>query len=206
MASHLTADLLLRNGKIASLDQQDRFATAVAVWNGRIIAVGSDASVESLRGPGTRTIDLHGRTVVPGIIDSHCHADMHAIVLRRWHDIGWPTVKSIDELLSLVAAKTAALPDGEILLAFGYNDQKCGGYPTRDQLDLVSRGRPVWLYRTDHHIAILNTAALRRFGIAEETADPPHGRFDRDPATGRMTGLLREMAAWTLEARLKDAY
>ena len=96
MGHRLTADLILENGKIATLDALDRFATAVASWQGRIVAVGSDGDVEPLSGPGTRVIDLGGRTVVPGVIDSHCHADMHAIVLRRWHDIGWPTVKSVD--------------------------------------------------------------------------------------------------------------
>jgi hypothetical protein len=206
MTDRFSADLVLRNGKIATLDHHGRFASALAAWNGHVIAVGRDEDIDALAGAATRVVDLHGRTVVPGIIDSHCHADMHSIVLQRWVDIGWPTVKSVDEALALVESKTAALPPGRILLAFGYNDQKCGGYPTRDQLDRISRDRPVWLYRTDHHIAVLNTAALRFFGVSEDAADPPHGRFDRDPLTGRMTGLLREMAAWGLEARLKDSY
>ena len=200
------AELILRNGRIATLDPGNRRVQAAAVWRGRILASGDDAEVAALAGPDTRIVDLDGRTAVPGLIDSHCHPDSHALTLLRWRDIGWPQIRSVAEMLAFVERESARLGDGEWLLAFGYNDQKCGGYPTREALDAVSHGRPVWLYRTDHHIAVVNTAMLRAFGVSEDAADPPHGRYDRDPATGRMTGLLREMAAWTLEERIKTDY
>lgn len=206
MSATATADLILRRGRIVTLDRRSRVCQAIAIWRDRILAVGSDGEVDALRGPATHVVDLAGRTVVPGLIDSHCHPDIHAINLLRWTDIGWPAVRSVADMLAMVAAKTATAAPGGWFLGFGYNDQKCGGYPTRDQLDAVSHGRPVWLYRTDSHIAILNSAALAAFGVPEAAEDPDHGRYDRDPVTGRMTGLLREMAAWNLEQQLKNDY
>lgn len=206
MPASVAADLLLQNAKVSTLDSQNSKAQAIAVWRDRILAVGSDAELADLAGPRTKRIDLGGKRVIPGIIDSHCHPDGHAISLLRWIDVGWPAVKSVDETLALVKAKTAALPPDEPLLGFGYNDQKCGGYPSREQLDAVSNGRPVWLYRTDHHIAIVNSKMLERMRVPEAVNNPPHGQFDRDPATGKLTGLLREMAAWSLEERFKETY
>lgn len=202
----IAADFILHNARIATMDKRGSAAEALAVWHGRILAVGRDADILNLAGPGTRKLDAGGRRAVPGLIDSHCHPDLHAMSLLRWVDIGYPRVKTVEEALTLVRAETAKLAPGEWLLAFGYNDQKCGGYPSRAQLDAAGNGRPVWVYRTDHHIAILNSEAFRAMGVAEGVNDPPHGRFDRDPATGKLTGLIREMAAWDLEQRLKDNY
>jgi predicted amidohydrolase YtcJ len=188
------------------MDGSARTADAVAVWHGRILAVGTDDEIDGLIGKSTRKIDLAGRTVVPGIVDSHCHPDHHAIDLLHWRQIGWPEIRSVDDMLKMVERECATMkPDG-MFRGFGYNDQKCGGYPTRDQLDAVSNNVPVWLYRTDGHIAIVNSATLRHFGVAEDATDPRHGQYDRHPETGRMTGLLREMAAWDLDARMKRDY
>ena len=185
----IAADLILQNGKIATLNTTSAQAQAMAVWQGRILAIGSNSDVAGLAGPGTKTIDLKGRRVVPGIIDSHCHPDSHAISLLRWTDVGPSAIKSVDELLQFVHKRTSELAPDKPLLGFCYNDKKQGGYPTREQLDAVSNGRPVWIYRTDHHIAVLNTPMLTAMGVGDNTHNPPHGQFDRDPKTGRMTGL-----------------
>ncbi|MGH6719396.1 MAG: amidohydrolase, partial [Alphaproteobacteria bacterium] len=190
---------ILVNGKVVTMDGEGRVAQAVAVWRDRILAVGDNRAIGALKGPETETIDLAGRTVIPGIIDSHCHPDSHAAHQVKWHDIGFPTIRSVDDVLAKVKRVTATLPDGEWFLGFGYDDQKCGGYPSRDQLDAAGHGRPVWLYRTDGHIAIVNSPVLAFAGVGEDAPDPPHGRYDRDPRTGRMTGLLREMAAWDID-------
>jgi len=200
------ADLILHNGRIATLDVSGSETEAVAVWRGRILATGKTSDILGLAGPRTRRIDLAGRRVVPGIVDSHCHPDSHAISLLRWNYAGFPTVKSVADLLALVQGKARSLPAGEPLLCFGYNDQKSGGYPSRRQLDEAAGDRPVWIYRTDHHIAIVNSAMLTAMRVPEGVNNPPHGQFDRDPATGKLTGLMREMAAWSLEERFKDSY
>lgn len=202
----LHADLVFLNAKLVTLDSGQHVHSAMAVWQGRILAVGSDAEIEELVGPATKRIDLGGRTAVPGLIDSHCHPDSHAIKLEKWANIGWPEVGSVGEMLAMVERANASLPPETWFQGFGYNDQKCGGYPTRAQLDAVAPTRPVWLYRTDGHIAVVNTALLRAFGVDEDTLDPPHGHYLRDPDSGLMTGVLCESAAWNLDARLKEEY
>ncbi len=202
----LSADLILKNGRIATLDDGESVAEAVACWNGRIIAVGSDGDADALAGPGTRTVDLGGKTAIPGIIDSHCHPDAHAINEYLWEDVGPEATESIEALLNLIDSKTAAMGPGEMFRGQGWNDQKCGGYPTREQLDKAGNGKPVWIGRTDHHIAVVNSATFEHFGVAEDVENPPHGQYDRDPETGKLTGLMREMAAWDLEGQMKQAY
>ena len=206
MKAPFHADLVLLNGKLVTLDAAGSVYSAMAAWQGRILALGSDAELESLVGPATKRLDLGGRTVIPGLIDSHCHPDSHAVKLEKWVHIGWPQVRSVSEMLDMVERANACLPPQAWFQGFGYNDQKCGGYPTRAELDAVAPERPVWLYRTDGHIAVVNTALLRAFGVAQDAPDPPHGQYLRDPETGRMTGVLRERAAWDLDERLKEAY
>ena len=203
---HPRADLLLVNARVVTLDGHDTRAESVAVWRDRILAVGSDADLDALAGPATRRIDCDGRTLLPGIIDSHCHPDHHAIKLEFWDDFGFPTVRSVEDTLSLVRRLHQRLPAGRFIRGFGYNDKKCGGYPTRDELDAAAPGRPVYIGRTDGHIAVVNTPLLRHFRVGEDTPDPPHGQYLRDPESGRMTGVLREWAAWHIDAAFKDAY
>lgn len=200
------ADLLLENARVATLDANDTFASAVAVWRDRILAVGDNGELAALAGPQTRRIDCGGRTLVPGLIDSHSHPDHHAIKLEFWDDFSWPTVTNIEQTLSRVAQMHRQLPPGRFVRGFGYDDRKCGGYPTREQLDAAAPGRPVYLGRTDGHIAVVNSALLEHFRIGDDTPDPAHGEYLRDPASGRMTGVLREWAAWNIDAAFKDEY
>ncbi|MGE0718445.1 MAG: amidohydrolase [Alphaproteobacteria bacterium] len=190
----LAADLVLRNGRIVTLDPADRVVTALAVRDGRIVAAGRDAEMEALAGPGTRTIDLAGRTAIPGIVDSHCHPDSYAARLARWHDVGPANVASREGLLAQIAAACRALPPDRWFAGYRFNDHKSGGFPTRAELDAAAAGRPVFLLRTDGHLGVANSAAFRACGIADDAADPDFGRFDRHPVTGDFTGLLRETA------------
>ncbi len=204
--SALKADLILRRGNVATLDDHETRAEAVACWGGRIVAVGSDDEVMAWRGEATNVLDLEGRTVIPGLIDSHCHPDSHAITATLWEEVKPGRIGSVDVMVKLVEDKTATMADGEWFRAFGYDDRKCGGYPTLEQLDAVSHGKPVYIGRTDGHIAVVNTAMLRSFDIADDAVDPPHGRYDRDEVTGRMTGLLREAAARQMILKMNEAY
>ncbi|MBT5434005.1 MAG: amidohydrolase [Rhodospirillaceae bacterium] len=201
----IAADLILKNGRFVTLDAAGLTAEAVACWNGRILAVGSQSDAEAFAGPKTHTIDLGGQTVIPGLIDSHCHPDTHAITTTLWHDVKPDSTGTIDELLTLVKSETAKLAGDAMFLGWGWNDKKCGGYPTIDQLDQASPDRPVYIGRTDGHIAIVNSAMLRRMDIADDATDPPHGAYDRDPQTGRMTGLLREATAKAIHRKIYDS-
>lgn len=181
----ISADLILINGRVATLDEAETVVEAVACWNGRIVATGTSDDIAALAGPATRTVDLNGRTVVPGLIDSHCHPDSHAIIATRWHDVKPERTGSIDALLTLVREQTAGMDDDDLFIAWGWNDKKCGGYPSLVQLDEVSHGRAVYIGRTDGHIAVVNTAMLRRMGIPDDAPDPPHGVYDRYPRQRR---------------------
>ncbi|MDA0220444.1 MAG: amidohydrolase [Proteobacteria bacterium] len=202
--TRISADLILKNGRIATLDADETVVQAAACWNGRIVALGSDGDAEAFAGPGTRTIDLKGATVIPGLIDSHCHPDAHAITSTLWEDVKPEAVKSVDELLALVRQAASARKPGDPVLAWGWNDKKCGGYPLIDQLDKAAGDVPVYIGRTDGHIAVVNTAMLRAMGIPDDAKDPPHGAYDRHPDTGKMTGLLRESTAKDVVRRIND--
>jgi hypothetical protein len=189
------ADLILHNGKIATFDSMDSFMEAVAAKYGRVIKVGNNEEVLALAAPETEVIDLTGRRVLPGLIDSHCHADQHALLLHKWYRVGWPVVKSIPALLDLIHQKTSRTPPDIWFLGFGYNDKKVGGYPTIGDLDKAAGGLPVFILRTDHHVGLANRAACALCCVDRNTPDPPFGQFDRDPLTGELTGLMRETAA-----------
>jgi len=201
----IAADLILKNGRFVTLDAAGSTAEAVACWNGRILAVGNESDARAFAGPGTTTVDLGGQTVIPGLIDSHCHPDAHAITTTLWHDVKPASTGSIDALLALVKDAAARLPDDGMVLAWGWNDKKCGGYPTIDQLDAASPERPVYIGRTDGHIAVVNSAMLRRMGVSQDAQDPPHGAYDRHPETGRMTGLLREATAKAIHRKIYES-
>ncbi|MCC7271528.1 MAG: amidohydrolase family protein, partial [Alphaproteobacteria bacterium] len=190
----LAADLVLRNGRIVTLDAADRTVQALAARDGRIVATGSDADIEGITGPGTEVIDLAGRTAIPGIVDSHCHPDSYAARLARWHDVGPANVAGRAALLDRIAAACRALPPDGWFAGYRFNDHKSGGFPTRAELDAAGGGRPVFLLRTDGHLGVANTAGFRACGIADDAPDPAFGRFDRHPVTGAFTGLLRETA------------
>jgi len=201
----IAADLILKNGRFVTMDNADSTAEAVACWNGRILAVGSAAEAEAFAGPNTKTMDLGGKTVIPGLIDSHCHPDAHAITCTLWADVKPDATDSIDELLALVKSTTASMSGQEMFLAWGWNDKKCGGYPTIDQLNAASPDIPVYIGRTDGHIAIVNSAMLKRMDVPADAEDPPHGAYDRDPETGEMTGLLREATAKRIHRKIYES-
>ncbi len=205
MGSALSADTVLLSGKIATLDDDNRFVEALAARDGRLVALGRDSEVEPLIGPGTEVIDLEGRTAIPGIVDSHCHADSYAIRYLKHTPLNPPIIKSVDELLALVKRKTAESPPDAWFIGYRYNDQKVGGYPSLADLDRVSHGRPVLIVRTDHHLGIANSRACEICGISRDTPDPPFGRIDRHPETGELTGLMRESAAQLFKDKIAES-
>lgn len=204
IAAPFPADLILHHGKIATFDSKDSFVDAVAAKYERIIKVGDNDEVLALAGPETEVIDLGGRTVLPGLIDSHCHPDQHALFVMKWHNLGWPNVRSISECLDLIRERTIGKPLDSWFLGFGYDDKKVGGYPTIDQLDEAADGRPLLILRSCHHIALVNRAACALCGVDESTPNPPFGQFDHDRQTGELTGLMRETACRIFLERIRE--
>ncbi|MBM3522542.1 MAG: amidohydrolase family protein, partial [Alphaproteobacteria bacterium] len=177
MALH--ADLILRSGRIATMARDRRTVSALAAHRGHIVALGADHEIADLGGPGTRVVDLQGRTVVPGIVDSHAHPDSYAIRLAKWHRVGPEAIATRDELLALIDRTTKAGASDRWFAGYRFDDRKTGGYPTQVELDRAGNGRPVYILRTDGHLALANSAAFAACGIGGNAEDPPFGRFDR---------------------------
>lgn len=194
MAAELKADLILKNGNIATMRSDGDTVDAVAVKDGKIIAMGGTGDVQPFAGSNTRTIDLSGKTVIPGIVDSHCHPDSYAARITRWQDVSPGRIQSKDALLSRIADVCADLADGEWFSGYRLNENKSGGYPTIEELDDVTGDHPLFILRTDGHIGVANSRAFEMCGITTDTPNPDFGQFDKRD-DGSFTGLVRETAA-----------
>ena len=190
----IEADLVLINGKIITVDKEDSIVEAVAVKDNRIIATGPTSKVNKLVGEGTEVIDLGGKTVLPGLIDTHTHPNGAAV---RLYEINCrsPPVKSISEILEMVAAKAAELEPGKWIRGTNYNDIKLEDkrHITRWELDEAAPENPVFISKETGHLYVVNSRALELAGITKDTPDPPGGSIDRD-VSGIPTGLLYETA------------
>jgi len=200
------ADLILVGGRVLTVDAQDRVAEAIAIRDGRILAVGTAAEIERLAGPGTERIDLAGRTATPGLIDAHAHFSQGGLVRLTHLALGYPDVKSVAELVARVGERAAALQPGEWILGRGWDEGKYAGrrMVTAADLDAVSGGHPAWLVHTTGHYGVANSAALALAGITQGTPDPPGGQIDRD-ADGHPTGVLKETAMTLVADRVPRA-
>jgi predicted amidohydrolase YtcJ len=183
-----TADLIVHNGKILTVDAKDTVVRAVAVKGDRILAVGSDAAILKHRGPATRLIDAKGHTVMPGLYDSHTHP-LGAALSELDEEL--PYLQSLEDVFAYIRKKAAKLPDQEwIVLRFAFPTRlKEARFPTRAELDKAAPKHPV-LYNAGP-ASLVNSMALKVSGITRATKNPANGVVVRDPATGEPTGMLR---------------
>jgi len=188
----LYADLALLNGKVLTMDADDSVAEAVATKGGRILRVGSNDEVSQVVGERTDVHDLAGKTVIPGLIDSHMHPGSYGVFWIRGVKCG-PDIESMDELVSRIRKKAEASPEDAWILGYALDDVKLGRYPTLQELDEAAPQNPLYIVRRDGHIGVANSLALQRACIDQDTPDPPHGKIDRD-GEGSPTGVLRESA------------
>ncbi|MBL8998343.1 MAG: amidohydrolase [Gemmatimonadetes bacterium] len=197
-------ELILVNGDIITMDPLAPRAQAVAIANGRLLAVGTDADIRALSRPGTRTIDLGGKVVIPGVIDGHNHPAYAGLRHLREVDCDLRSIGAIQSALRERASKT---PAGEWILGFKYDDTKTaeGRFLTRADLDAVSTTHPILVVHRGGHTAFVNSMAFARAGVTESTPDPVGGRFDRD-AAGKLTGRAAESAAEVIESAAARPY
>ncbi|RYD98746.1 MAG: hypothetical protein EOP61_15195, partial [Sphingomonadales bacterium] len=200
-ARTLPADVVLRHGTILTVDPVDHVVEALAVRDGRIVATGSDQSIQALIGPKTKVIDLAGRTATPGLIDTHAH--LRAGGIDELFHIDLTRTSSIADLLALVKARADATKPGEWVLGAGWNEGLLAEHraPTLAELDAVSGQHPVSLTSTTGHYLAVNSIALAMAHIDSTTASPEGGTIGRDSG-GRLTGLLKENAAMSLVRKL----
>lgn len=183
-----TAELVLAGGQVVTLDAAG-VTEAVAIADGRILAVGTTDEIEAHVGPNTRRVDLRGRSVLPGLADNHLHS------IGGGPGVDLSRTRSLDEVLAAIAERAAATPAGQVIVTNSdWHEGQLAEQrlPYRDDLDRAAPDHPVVVVRGGHEY-ILNSAALRRWSIAEETRDMPGGRIGRD-ADGRLNGELVDRA------------
>ena len=185
------ADLVFTNGAVYTVDAARRWAQAVAVRGGRIVAVGTDDDVRELVGPKTEVHDLKGRMLLPGFQDAHCHPPSAGLQMIQCDLSDAYTAAEYERIVRRYALEH---PDEEWIQGGGWSmDAFPGGTPTRDVLDRLVPDRPAFLPNRDGHGAWVNSKALELAGITGETPDPPDGRIERDER-GEPSGTLHEGA------------
>jgi hypothetical protein len=203
------ADLILRNGKIVTLDPVQPEVRSIAIRNGRIIAVGTGADSSRLKGPTTRIIDLGGKLAVPGFIEGHGH---FMGVGEAQMNLNLRTARNWDEIVAMVAAAAKTAKPGTWIMGRGFHQSKWDkvpepnvqGFPVHDALSKVSPNNPVWLTHASGHASMVNAAAMKAAEITADTPNPPGGEILKD-ANGQPTGLLNERAQGLLRPAY-DAY
>lgn len=197
----MQASLILENGRIATMRDREETVSAVALGGGRVLAVGEAEDMRSLRGPGTRVIDLQGRFACPGLIDAHAHVELGSYARDFWLDIRGA---SRAEALSSIAAAVAGHEDEWLVVQATYRQD----LPSREELDGIAPRTPI-VVRLSMHRLVANSTALRLSGIDRLTGDPAGSRIERGP-DGAPTGVIEEgfdlMAIPVADSgRLRDA-
>ncbi len=194
------AEFVLKNGKVFTVSEKNPQVQAVAVSEGKILALGTDEEIEQYIGPSTQVLDVNGKLVVPGFIDAHCHFSAGGNSLMKLDLRDARTIESIQERL---AERIEELPEGELVVAYASfpNPSLFGGlgWPTKEILDKVSPSNPVIIQRRGGHAVWVNSIALQRSGITIDTDPPLGGEIVKDPETGEPSGILKEAAQGLLK-------
>jgi predicted amidohydrolase YtcJ len=183
----------LTNGKIWTVNKAQPEAEALAIWHGRILAVGRSADLQPLAGPGTRVIDLKGRRVVPGFYDSHVHLLGSGL---RLNEVALKDAKDEAEFGRRLREFDRKLPRDRWLLGGEWDHDRtlAGTLPSAALLDKYVPDRPVFLRRYDGHMAVVNSRVLKLAGITAQTPDPAGGVIYHKPGSKEPTGILRDNA------------
>lgn len=188
-----SADTLLVHARIYTVNPKMPWAEAVAVREGKIIAVGSDDAIAAYRGSSTKIIDAKQHMVLPGLVDAHVHFLAGAAVLQQ---VSLNEAKTVAEFQKAIKGYADAHPENRWIQGMGWVYSVFGksGLPDKKLVDAVVADRPVYLLAYDGHTSLANSKALQAAGINRNTPDPPNGIIVRDAATGEPTGVLKEAA------------
>jgi len=191
-------ELILYNGNFWTVDPRQPRAQAVAISGGRFLAIGSNEEVLPLAAGNAKKIDLGGKTVLPGFIDAHSHPAEAGLSHLRMVDCD---LRSVADILNALHERAAKTPSGEWVLGFKYDDTKTSeGRPlTRAELDATVPDHPAFVQHRGGHTAWVNSQAIKLAKIDDHTPDPAGGMYDHDPATGHLTGRVRENGRVTFE-------
>ncbi len=184
------ADLILQNGPVY-LGLKEGYASAVALWAGKVLATGTPADMAPLIGPGTKVIDLAGRMATPGLYEAHLHLLPLGLTMKEL-DIRPRFVRTLDGLLEMIAQAAAKAKPGEWILARGYDhfELDVKRHPHRTELDRAAPDNPVYIVRACGHLSVANSLALKLAGVDETTPVPAGGAIEQ--VNGVLTGLMAE--------------
>ena len=213
-AAAVTADTIYSGGQIITVNDQQPSAEAVAVKDGKIIAVGNKDEVMKTAGEGTRQVDLAGKTMLPGFVDAHGHAYAIGLQASTANLLPAPdgtgnSVAAIQELLTNWAANNKQVVEQVGWIAgFGYDDSQLADkrHPTRDDLDKVSKDIPVIIIHQSGHLGVANSKALEIAGVNSETKNPKGGAFRRKPNSNEPNGVCEEYAFFYILSKLAERF
>ncbi|MGA9304565.1 MAG: amidohydrolase family protein [Candidatus Sulfotelmatobacter sp.] len=190
--SRPSADLIITNAKIWTVDASQPLAQAVAVLGDRIVAVGSTSAVDAWRGPNTKVIDAAGKLVLPGFNDAHVHFVSGG---EQLDNVQLKDVTNPQEFARRIAERAKITPQGEWVQGGNWDETKWDppNMPTKEMIDALTPDTPVFVSRYDGHMGLANSVALRLAGITAQTPDPPGGTIVHD-AQGNPTGALKDAA------------
>jgi predicted amidohydrolase YtcJ len=188
-----TAQTVFVNANVYTMNERQPRAEAIAVKGDRIVFVGANADAKKYQAAETKTIDLAGKTVVPGLTDSHCHIFG---IGEREMNLNLEGAETLENFLAKVKERVAKTERGKWITGRGWIETfwKPPQFPTRADLDKIAPDNPVFLTRADGHAALANSAALRIARIEKETPNPFGGEILRDKQTGEATGMLLDHA------------
>lgn len=192
LAQNQAVEIIFINGKLWTVDKSRPTAEAVAVLNGRILAVGSTKEISSHIGKGTKVVDLKGKSMLPGFIDNHTHFLSGGFQLQN---VDLRYAKNEKEFAELLRQRAQKYPHRWITGGDWDHDTWPGGnLPSKELIDAFTPWTPIFVNRYDGHMALVNSYVLRLAGITKETPDPPGGTIVRDAKTGEPTGVLKDEA------------
>jgi predicted amidohydrolase YtcJ len=202
VAAQQKADSIWSGGPILTMNDKAMRAEAVAVANGKIVAVGRRSDVMKLKGPATQLVDLNGRTLVPGFVDAHGHVVVGGLQAISANLLATPDGKvtdiaSLQQTLRDWAQKNAAIVEKtKIIIGFGYDNSQLKElrHPTKEELDAVSKDIPILIIHQSSHLATVNSAMLKEMGYDATSKDPAGGIIQRKPGTTEPNGTLEETA------------
>jgi predicted amidohydrolase YtcJ len=194
------ADAVYINGNVYTVNETFSRVSSIVIKDGRILYVGDDATAQKNYRSGSPAVDLEGKTVIPGLVESHMHYLLLGQVLDRIDIFQKPKA----EILAKVKAEADKLPDGEWIVSMGWNNVLWGeDYPTKEELDAVAPNNPVSLARVDGHSTWFNSLALQIAGIDKNTPNPQGGEILKKP-NGEVWGILTDTAADLVESKIPD--
>ena len=188
------ADVILRGGTIRPLPGAP-VASALAIKGGQVFAVGDESALSALKTGDTKVVDLGGRTLLPGLIDPHCHTLLASLIFELLDDVGYAKYPTRAQLVAHLKQVAASTPKGQWVVGANFDNLLQGGDFSRAALDDISTDHPIFIWYTNGHDACVNSEALRIAGISEDVGELPGGGHFGRGADGKLDGLVYEESA-----------